>query len=264
MKASSVGACSEVWAASQRRCARFHVVMPGYTRPCSSNSLPTRWRARPRSRRTCSRGRARCRMTGPGASDPSFKAQGAAPSHGGPPLRPGERGSGWERRDRRPMDSSRDRHERLRMLVVENRRRRHRPKRLRELAAATGVKPSPDDFLVLPATQQLWRAVRDRPRHRLVWHRICGDRLSGEVAKTLRDMADRLEGSRPTSFGPTRPKLCWCGCLRCFGIPQRTCRLRATSRWPPGMRRRDSSSRGTTWRTPTSTPWSHGASSPLT
>lgn len=117
-----------------------------------------------------------------------------------------EGGSGWARRYRRPMDSSRDRHERLRMLVVENQRRRHRPQRLRELAAATGVKPSPDDFLALPATQQLWQAVRDRPRYHLVWHRIWGDRLSGEVAKTLRDMADQLEGVEAYLLWPDPPE----------------------------------------------------------
>jgi hypothetical protein len=92
------------------------------------------------------------------------------------------------------MDSASDRRERLRMLVAENRRRRTRPGLIRELAGATGEEPSSDDFLALEVAEQLWQAVGDLARYHLVWHRIWGDRLSHEVARTLRDLADRVEG----------------------------------------------------------------------
>jgi hypothetical protein len=92
------------------------------------------------------------------------------------------------------MDSSADRHERLRTLLAENQRRRHRPQMVRDLAAAIEDAPSPDDFLGLSATEALWKGVESQVKFHAVWHRIWGDRLSGEVADTLRDLADRLEG----------------------------------------------------------------------
>lgn len=92
------------------------------------------------------------------------------------------------------MDSAADRHERLRTLLAENYRRRHRPELVRDLAAALGAEPAPDDFLDLTATEALWEGVASQAKYHAVWHRIWGDRLAGEVARTLRDLADRLEG----------------------------------------------------------------------
>lgn len=81
------------------------------------------------------------------------------------------------------------------MLVIENKRRRHRPQLLHELAAVLGEEPSLDDFLALEATQQLHQAVHDQKKYHLVWHRIWGDRLIGEVAATLRGLADVLRNA---------------------------------------------------------------------
>ncbi len=79
------------------------------------------------------------------------------------------------------------------MLAAENRRRRHRPALLREIAAATGTEPSLDDFLALTATERLREAVVDQAKYHQVSHRIWGDRLAGEVARTLVELADRLD-----------------------------------------------------------------------
>jgi hypothetical protein len=85
-----------------------------------------------------------------------------------------------------------ERRERLRMLVDENARRRHRPKLLEELAGTIGREPSLDDFLSLQAAEVLQSAVIDQARFHLVTHRIWGDRLAGEGAVTLRAIGDRL------------------------------------------------------------------------
>jgi hypothetical protein len=78
------------------------------------------------------------------------------------------------------------------MLATENRRRQQRPQRLLALAETTGREASLDDILALQATQNLWQAVRDNAHCHLVWHRVWGDRLAGEAARTLREIADHL------------------------------------------------------------------------
>ena len=78
------------------------------------------------------------------------------------------------------------------MLATENQRRRRRPAVVRELAERLGYEPSRDDFLALEATEELGRAIEEQAQYHLVWHRIWGDRLAGEVAATVRALADRL------------------------------------------------------------------------
>lgn len=103
----------------------------------------------------------------------------------------GERGSRGVASPTMPKGEE-ERRERVRMLAGENRRRRHRPALLREIAAATGTEPSLDDFLALAATERLEEVLPARTKHHQVFHRIWGDRLAGEVARTLRELADRL------------------------------------------------------------------------
>jgi hypothetical protein len=91
------------------------------------------------------------------------------------------------------VDRDDERKERLRMLAAENKRRRHRPALIAAIAAATGMEPSLDDFLSLTATEKLREAVLDHGKHHEVFHRIWGDRLAGEVARTLVELADRLD-----------------------------------------------------------------------
>ncbi len=64
---------------------------------------------------------------------------------------------------------------------------------LREIAAATGTEPSLDDFLALAATERLRWSLEDQAQYHQVHHRIWGDRLAGEVARTLAELADRLD-----------------------------------------------------------------------
>lgn len=90
-------------------------------------------------------------------------------------------------------EGSDEQNERLRMLAVENRRRHHRPALLSEIEAATGTEPPLDDFLALTATERLREAVVDQAKYHQVSHRIWGDRLAGEVARTLVELADRLD-----------------------------------------------------------------------
>lgn len=80
------------------------------------------------------------------------------------------------------------------MLATENRRRLERPAVVRDLAERLGFEPSLDDFLALDAAEALSRDIEEQARYHLVWHRIWGDRLAGEVASTIRALADRLDG----------------------------------------------------------------------
>jgi hypothetical protein len=98
-----------------------------------------------------------------------------------------------------PVTSADDRRERLRMLATENLRRRERPRRVQELAEATGRDVSLDDVLALQAAEQLWEAVRDQAKYHSVWHRIWGERLAGEAARTLREIADEMADA-PDAF----------------------------------------------------------------
>jgi len=92
------------------------------------------------------------------------------------------------------------------MLATENKRRQVRPLRLLEVAAATGVEPSLDDVLALEATAGLWQAVRGQANYHLVWHRTWGDRLAGEAARVLRELADRLGESEAYMFWEHPPE----------------------------------------------------------
>jgi hypothetical protein len=80
------------------------------------------------------------------------------------------------------------------MLLSENARRQHRPKLMKELEAVLDTKPARDDFLSLEGAEALQAAVVDQARYHLVFHRIWGDRLAGEVTMALRTLGDRLEG----------------------------------------------------------------------
>jgi hypothetical protein len=87
-----------------------------------------------------------------------------------------------------------ERQERLQMLTLENKRRQMRPQRLAAAATASGSDPTLDDILSLPAASELLNAVRDQAKYHDVWHRIWGDRLAGEVSRTLSELADQLDG----------------------------------------------------------------------
>ena len=65
---------------------------------------------------------------------------------------------------------------------------------MQRLVAALGAEPSPEAFLPVQEADTLWQAVDselERPSTSR-WHRVWGDRLAGEVAATLRGLADHL------------------------------------------------------------------------
>src|SRR5688572_638274 len=79
-------------------------------------------------------------------------------------------------------------------LLGENRRRR-RPEVADRVAAMVGRPPSGDDFLPTDAVAALEQAAHEQWRCHNVWHRIFGDRLRGELARTLRELAAALDGA---------------------------------------------------------------------
>jgi hypothetical protein len=129
----------------------------------------------------------------------------------------------WPRRSRRvdrgvavsvfgvTSDSEDARSARLRMLALENARRRARPELIEQLGAVLGNQPSLDDFLSLDATEALHVAVADHFGHHRVSHRVWG---AGWLARRRPPWGrlvpfsrrGRLSAAKPAARGRSRPR----------------------------------------------------------